>query len=722
MTIPRPGAAFAALCALALPAWGAAEPQTAADEPFVPEEAASHDPPDAEDAPTPALPLCGGDAADDGRCTIPSFTTIVTGKRPPPPGSHARIDAREIELRGARNVAEAVAGEPSIEVNQGPKTGATLQVRGFDERAVLLMIEGIPIREVYDGHFDLASLPAFSLGAIDIERGVTTLLHGPNTAGAILALRAPTTCGETLDLSGQVRPERPGRLLYGGRLKACQRLGELSLFASAGYERSNGHVLSRDYVETASNAQFHERGGRRDGSDYTRGTAAVLARYAPRTNKSLSLFVNGVHAPRGIPPFEGFGYTRYWRFARYDTLLTGLAGVLGPAPEDQPQTWGFRLVRGQLYAHLHRDELRDYEDVRYERLTTNPLAWFVASAYANETVGAAVQGSWALNTGNRLELALRYTLDRHAQRERPVPRDGVTSAWTRWERYAAHTLTAAVEDTQVVGPWRLNAGVGLSGVSLVDQELRGTDYPVDRRLIPAAEGRVVLERSLGDRVRLMTAGGHKVRLPMLKELFANSIGGNTELRAERAWMSEAGVDTHGLGLPALDSSLRLFWNAIADLIERYRDRYDNIGRAITAGVEAELRLAPVEQLQLYAGYRYLHARDLERDRALDYRTPHRVLAGARAATRFGLTAAVGLTVSSGQEAYYVDALTGDWVAERLGGFALVDAHLRYLVTALAPVEVYLYADAFNLLDTSYVVGSFEPRPGREVIVGLGGRY
>lgn len=672
-------------------------------------------------APVAGLAACESAENNNGPCEIPSFTKVVVAKRPPPVGTTSRIDATEIALRGARNVAEALEGEPSVEVNQGPKAGATLQARGFDEKSVLLMVEGIPIREVYDGHFDIASLPAFSLGTINIERGVTSLLYGPNTAGAIVSAWAPSACNETVDLSVYGRPEAKDRLLYGGRLKACKRIGDVFISASAGHEHSDGYVLSRGYVPNTNNAAFHEPGGMRDGSDYDRSTAALLAKYEPRKNKSLSLFLNGVHSPRSIPPFEGYGFTRYWRFTAYDTLLAGLSGVYGPEPGNVPATWGFREVRVHAYTHVHRDELRDYQDASYSSLTTNTLAWFVASAYANETYGASVQSSWALNLGNRLDLSFRYNQDRNAQREiRPLA-TRVATDWTPWEHYSAHVFTAAAEDTQVLGLWRLNAGVGFSGMSLLAQELRGTSYPVNHRVIPALEGRVVVERSWGEHLRVMAAGGHKVRYPMLKELFSNSIGGNPNLRAEQAWMAETGFDSNGLLSDRLDTSLRLFWNSIRDLIQSYREAYANIGRATTAGAEAEVRYKPVEALQLFSGYRYLYARDLENHRVLDYRTPHRVRAGARAFTRFGLTGGLDATYSSGQRGYFVDP-TGTLIEDRLPGFFLANVHLRQALGFGAHGELYAYAHAFNLFDTNYVIGSFEPRPGREVILGLGGRY
>ncbi|GEM_PF-1228110 len=675
-----------------------------------------------EPAPPADEPACDGEDAQDPACQEVEATTVIVGKRPPPPGTITQVDAREISLRGARNLPEAIAAEPSVDIQQGPKAGATLQIRGFDERSVLVTIEGIPIREVYDGHFDISSLPVFSLGSITLERGIASLAHGPNSAGGVLALRVPAGCDGAVDASLYGgRPHDGALLLYGGRLRACTRLSDFTLQLGAGYERADGYVIADDFEQTEQNAQYHEDGGLREGSDYARSSVALLAKYAPRRNQSLSLFVDLIDSPRGIPPFEGSGYVRYWRFSDYDTALVGLSGVYGPALEDLSSSWGFLEVRGQLYVHVHRDELRDYEDASYTHLTTNPLAWFVASAYANESYGAAVQASWSLNDGNRLDASLRYNLDVHRQREIPVPRGGAQTTWTPFERYSAHTYSAALEDTQVLGAWRLSGGLGVAGLSLGTEEIRETSYAVDDRVIPAFEGRLVAECSVAEGLQLVAAAGHKVRFPMLKELFSNSLGGNPDLDSERAWMVEAGFDAKGFPVAGLEASARGFFNSIEDLIDKYRDAYANVGQALTAGVELEVRYRPLGWLQLLAGYRYLYSRDLDRDRPLDYRTPHRVLAGARALTDFGLTGGVQVSYSSGQQAYYFDTLSGVWIEDRLAGYVLLGAHLRYDFAFDEVSALYAYVDGLNLLGADYNVGSFEPRPGREFVFGLGGR-
>jgi outer membrane cobalamin receptor len=648
----------------------------------------------------------------------PLYTSIVVAKRPRPMGEFIRIDKTEIAIRGARNLPDALVLEPNVEVNQSPKAGSTLEIRGFDEKSILLLFEGIPIREVYDGHFDIASLPAFSFDSIELETGVTTVLFGPNSAGGIVSLRAPSTCDNIADISLYGRPFETAAAMNGGRANGCLHIKDVTLWMGMGYEHSDGYPLSDSFVQSETNAQYHEDGGTRDGSDYKRASISFTGKYAPSRNRNIHLFLDAIRSPRGIPPFEGYGYVRYWRFTDYNTLLVGLSGTLGP--DDPPESWGFREIKAQVYSHLHRDEIRDYEDATYAHLTTNSLAWFVASAYDNATIGVSTQGAWSLNPGNRLDLTLRYNFDLHKQREIPVPKEDEEMQWTAWERYASHTFNAAVEDTQEIGPVKLNAGFGASGMSLAVEEIRGTSYPINKRVHPGYEGRIAVEYAPEEELRLTAAIGHKVRFPMLKELFSNTIGGNPTLDTERAWVSDIGVDSDGVFVQGLDLSAHAFGNSIRDLIEKYRDVYANIGHAIIAGATVEVRYKPISLLQFYTGYRYLYARDLEHKRPLDYRTPHRVTLGERLYFNLGLTVSLEAVFNSGQHAYYVDAVSGNWKEDALPPFTLMNGHLCYEHKVRSAV-LYVTVDGLNLLDIDYSVGSFEPRAGREVMIGIGSR-
>lgn len=653
--------------------------------------------------------------------TDPAYITVVSADRLPPVGTLTQIDRNEITLRGGRTLPDILELEPAVEVNRTPKTGAELQLRGFDEKSIRLLFEGIPIVEVYDGHFDITAMPVFVLASITIDKGVVSPLAGPNTTGGVLRLNVPNDCTETMDIGIYGRPLGDETALSGGRASLCLVVHkDVTLFIGIGYEQSSGYPLSRSYEETPKNAAYHETGGTRDGSDYRRTSLTLLTRYAPKRNRVLTLFVDAVHAPRGIPPFEGSGFTHYWRFTRYDTFLVGLKGELGP--QTLPTSFGFKGLRAHLYTHLHRDGLSDYTDETYTSLTTNPKAWFRKSAYANESAGAEITGSWALNRGNTIDLVLRYTLDRHRQHDMLVPKSQDNPTWNQWEHYLSHTYTAALEDTQVIKNIRLNAGVGVIGMSLLAEKTQGEIHPVDNRIIPGIECRLAAEWAVTEHVRLTATGGHKVRFPMLKELFANFIGGNPNLDAEKTWMGELNFESNNLLLNGLDVVASLFGSRVQSLINKTQDAFTNIGRSVIAGVELDVRYTPIRLLLFHAGYRYLFSRDLTDDVPLNYRSPHRGVVGQRVVFDFGLTIGIKGVISSGQRGDYVDSATGKWVTTYLSPYALLNAHLRFEPKLTSLKGGYVFADGFNLADSNYAVGSFEPRAGRDVIIGIGTRF
>lgn len=698
-------ASIASLAApLSLPAFADSEAPAPADDasPAVPESA------------VPAA----AEASVEEEDAAPDYKATVVARRPPPPGTRTEIDRHEMDLRGATNLPEALEMESSIDVQEGPKSGSVLQIRGFDERAVLVLFEGIPIRESYDGHFNISSLPTFALGRIDIERGMTSLLYGPNSGGGIVSLNAPDACSDTADVrlfAGD--PYKGSFLRYGTAGSVCRKIGPFSLFLSGSYDHSDGYLLSHSYKPTEKTAAYHEDGGIRDGSEFSRLSAAMLAQYAPERNKKVSFFLNYVHSPRGVPTFEGSGFTRYWKFREYNTVLAGLSGVIGP--KLAPKSWGFRQARLSLYTHQHFDELNDYEDATYSALTTNTQAWFVASGYDNATYGATAEASFSLNEGNVLRFSGRYQFDKNVQLEIPVGKTYAKDSWSKPDEFSSHSFGGAVEDSQVFGNWRFLLGVGGSGMKLRSQIYGGKEFEAKDRTIPAVEGRLVAERSVGENFVLMAAAGRKARLPMLKELYSNNVGGNDKLKAEFAWMAETGMDFSSKEI-GLEASVRAFFNAIEDLIEKRYDTYDNVGKATTAGAEIEAKYSPLSFLQFTLGYRYLYSRDEERHRELDYRTPHKLRVSARYIAPFGLTATLSGIYNATQHAYYTDIDT--LIRDTLPGYFLLNASLRYDLTfGKRDWGLYVFANAKNLLDANYCVGSYEPRPGREFMFGIGGR-
>jgi outer membrane receptor protein involved in Fe transport len=334
-------------------------------------------------------------------------------------------------------------------------------------------------------------------------------------------------------------------------------------------------------------------------------------------------------------------------------------------------------------------------------------------------VGGFGEVGLSLFRRQKLTLGLRYQLQVHESSEKPVPAPGETAEWGQHNQMVNHLATLSAENVWRLGDWRLVQGVGGSVLQLVSRRIRDTDYDVDDRPMPAVEARLLAERLLGRDWTVSAGLGHKVRYPVFKELFSNRVGGNPDLQPEKALMSEAGVESRRLFHRSLSASSRLFYNRVNGLIDRWGDVYENLGDALLAGVESELTWRPDARVRTYVRHRWLHARDLDRDRRLQNRAPHRLVAGLRLRLPAGLSAGVEADYRSRKLVEYYDLDDGQYHTADSEGRALLHARVRYDHAFRAGFGGWVMLSGRNLLDAHHEDGSFEPRPGRELWLTVG---
>lgn len=70
--------------------------------------------------------------------------------------------------------------------NVGPRNETGVFVRGFDLRQVPLFVDGIPVYVPYDGYADLRRFTTFDVSEIDVAKGFSSALYGPNTLGGAI--------------------------------------------------------------------------------------------------------------------------------------------------------------------------------------------------------------------------------------------------------------------------------------------------------------------------------------------------------------------------------------------------------------------------------------------------------------------------------------------------------------------------------------------------------
>src|SRR5882724_3469487 len=136
---------------------------------------------------------CKKDAKHPDGCK--PVEVVVTGTRTPESSQRASVRTdfvtrAEAERRGATNVAEALAGEPNLQVNpenyasRGRPSGA--QMQGLDADRVLVLEDGERVLGDEDGVVDLSQLPLVDVERIEYVTGPTSSLYGTNALGGVI--------------------------------------------------------------------------------------------------------------------------------------------------------------------------------------------------------------------------------------------------------------------------------------------------------------------------------------------------------------------------------------------------------------------------------------------------------------------------------------------------------------------------------------------------------
>lgn len=101
----------------------------------------------------------------------------------------ATLEEEEYRRRDLRTIPDALNLTPGVSIQRiGPRNERGVFIRGFDVRQVPLYIDGIPVYVPYDGYVDMDRFLTHDVGEIEIAKGYTSPLYGPNALGGAINL------------------------------------------------------------------------------------------------------------------------------------------------------------------------------------------------------------------------------------------------------------------------------------------------------------------------------------------------------------------------------------------------------------------------------------------------------------------------------------------------------------------------------------------------------
>lgn len=594
--------------------------------------------------------------------------------------AQTKITREEIVDSHKDELTDLLTLTPGINVRQGGRGEARADMRGFDQRATLFTLNGVPVYEPYNGIINLDLFPVEMLESIAVVRGPTSSLFGPNGMAGTVKLKTLT-------------PRAP---LTAGLSTTWRHADFWDLHASAGFARdhvsgiaggrfltSAGFPLSGEFEDRpAGRNKLSEAAGTRLNSDrLERSGFADLGYTLPQGTVLHASFLTSL-AEFGIPPSTTDFRPLFLRndHQEFDHLQLSV---------EQPLTPHVGVSGAVFYSSY---DTRESHFAGADFVTN-----FLATTARSDEAGAIAHVTIALAERDLLVIGgqiRRAAADLSDSVNGSLGHPHFTTTCTAFEN--TYFLTERV---------RLLAGLSYDVQTGGGRE---TVWELD------PEGGVAVDSG---RFGTSRAGvSRKIRFPTLRELF-DPIQGNPRLQPEKALAYEIG---HRFETGRLYVDASVFRSDVGDMIDNApvgaSQKAVNLDDAVLQGVEAAAGGLLTPTLRLDLNYTYL---DAEARKTLSggnsafveiqHKPPHRF----NGMLRIFLPEEFVLRLEGLYTAAQVDSTNVEAEA-----FGLFNAQLSKRFGGHFEV----FAGVDNVLDTDYEQKVGSPQPGRWEYAGFRARY
>ncbi len=694
-------------------------------------------------------------------------TVTVTADAAPPAPVAGSIDKSEMDEHELVNVAKALDFLPGVSIQHiaGNRNEAGMMVRGFSSRGqVPLYLDGVPIYVPYDGYVDFNRFLTSDIAEIQVARGYSSSLLGPNGLGGAINLVTKEPIekmeGDALIGTGSGK-ELLSSLHLGSRWRKFFVQGSLDWLQS-GYIPLSGSFPVYQYKNlpqitmtdklNQSDSRDEKFSGR-TGWTPRRGDEYVFSYSSQKGQKGVPLY----QGPNTAATFRNFWSWPYWNTdGYYFHSNTGLG---------ESSSIKFRAFYNQF-----RNSINMYSDDTYSVMNTKSAEH---SMYDEHTEGVSAEFSTRALARNAIGASFFFKDDNHSEHGiypgmspfpliEPTLSDqdqqaslGLQDAITVSSRLH---VTAGFSADHLNGVQAQSYNAALTGLvaftcisSPQNTSFSGCTAHV-WNFNPQASASYAVSKSGNLFVTLADRG----RFPMLKDTYSASMGAglpNPDLKPEHSRNWNAGYSQVLTGRTLVQavlfrSDLR---NAIESVyvtdpggtasstaycpnskIPGFCSEMANLGKEVHQGVEFEVRSAPLSRLALDASYSYLNRNityqylnipnvsqvntsvitlpTLPKNKLIGtaaLRLPHQVLAMASARYEGGITL---------QDTTYASA--SPLYLPRAESYGTVD------LGVVAPVAhgVIAQAGVKNLFDRNYYYTAGYPEAGRNWYLNLRYRF
>jgi iron complex outermembrane receptor protein len=548
------------------------------------------------------------------------------------------IGRTEIRNRDAVTVNQAIEYLPGVSVDhKSPRNQTGISIRGFDTRQSPVYLDGIPIYVPYDGYVDLTRFLTGDIAEIEVAKGYSSPLSGPNGLGGAINLvtREPqakfeaeasigTASGNTLDSS----------LRLGSRWRRFFIQGTIDW-------------LQSDYFPLSGNFLFNlqQPSDHRVNSDQRDERFSGRIGWTPHNQDAYVFSYVNQKGSYGVPPYSGVDPAcpsgnnavlypcvtpKYWKWPYWnkDSYYLNASKSLGEATS----------LKFRAFYDQYRNSMEMFDDATYSTFYKNNSSGI--SSYDDHSVGTSAEFVTRLLNWNVISGSVFVKDDTHREDAVTYSSKDIPAA-SPWQTDRDQQSSIGIQDT-ITTSSGIHATAGFSAdhlnglraedlnsarTQLVPFQVQGictavssvpftscTDHTWDYN--PVASLSYSFKRS----GTLFATFAGKSRFPTLKDRYSYKFGRalpDPLLKPEHAINWTLGYSWR-FALRTV-AEVELFRSDVRDAIENiifpsplctamrgFCMQAVNIGREVRQGAEFTIRSTPVARLTLDANYGFLN--------------------------------------------------------------------------------------------------------------------
>ncbi|MDP7526677.1 MAG: TonB-dependent receptor [Candidatus Marinimicrobia bacterium] len=110
------------------------------------------------------------------------------------------VSLKQIEVRGIRDIGEALQEMTSVIISTATSGRQTASVRGSNANEISVYLDGIKLNRALDGVADLSAIDMMNLSSVEIIRGGNSVFFGPGNFGGVIHLSSQSPESNTITL------------------------------------------------------------------------------------------------------------------------------------------------------------------------------------------------------------------------------------------------------------------------------------------------------------------------------------------------------------------------------------------------------------------------------------------------------------------------------------------------------------------------------------------